>query len=705
MRSQFGFHCCPKKKFIFFMVACLFILHATYAQVKWIGSAGDGQWGSAANWIEGGSSIVPVLSSDVILDNSFVYGNYSVTLPSSGTTVINSILISPDPGNTITLILPSSNISNPGFSVTGTTGDVFVLNRGAVFQNSSGVASGSSFAIAGTFRINNGGHYIHNALGMNASIVSQLSTVAGTESGIFEFKVPGAPAYTISASGRIYGTLVLSTTGGSKTYTVPTAVNPLTIKGDFIINANANFTWSDAANIIVNGNLYESSSSVINLSTGTSSPALVLKGNAEISGVITETGTGTPVIEMNGSANQNIAIAGSLVNTIDIKVNNSGGVSLSSPATIPATLFLVNGKIKTDIINILTFPAGATVVGGSSVSFVEGPVKKIGNTDFVFPIGKGAIYAPLTITNVSGESSTDVFVAEYKRQNPNSSIGNTLAGGIHHISYVEYWSLQQTGSSIKKISLQVNAESFCKDMSRTYVSHYDGVQWTNEATIIANGPLVSGMHQTGVLQSAMGISSQGYYTLATDLPFAGNALPVTLLSFEAIQTEPSKVKLYWNMPGDNLTSTEFVVQRKVSGRGFSDIGRINTTGTDMYTYWDYFSTNDPVYYRLKMIDKDGVVAYSKTLLVENKKPGINVNLFPTIVSSSEVFIEMSSPKALSIQCEIFDLQGKSIRKWNERVNKGTNRFSFTVAILRPGIYYFVVTMPDRDKMVRKFIRQ
>ncbi|HSZ87428.1 MAG TPA: hypothetical protein VK787_15450 [Puia sp.] len=62
-------------------------------------------------------------------------------------------------------------------NVTG-SGDALILNSGALLMNSTGVVSGGvGLAITNTFRINNGGRYVHNNVQANVSIVSQLSAV------------------------------------------------------------------------------------------------------------------------------------------------------------------------------------------------------------------------------------------------------------------------------------------------------------------------------------------------------------------------------------------------------------------------------------------------------------------------------------------------------------------------------------------------
>jgi hypothetical protein len=96
----------------------LFISINSIAQVKWDGEGGDGQWSTASNWV---GNIVPSATNDVLLDNSFVPGNYIVSLPASTVAItIKSITITPAVLASIQFNIPSTNNAAPAFTATGT---------------------------------------------------------------------------------------------------------------------------------------------------------------------------------------------------------------------------------------------------------------------------------------------------------------------------------------------------------------------------------------------------------------------------------------------------------------------------------------------------------------------------------------------------------------------------------------------------------
>jgi hypothetical protein len=235
---------------------------APNATCTWTGAT-DSLWTTPTNWSGCTGGGAPVASDDVLLDNSTVVGSYTVNLPTGAVTVaIHRLTITPSAGNTITLVLPSGNTANPaGFIIGDNTvnTDDIILNNGAVLQNSTGAPSGANgievnSTSNGTVRINNGGRYIHNTTRSTAGIAPRLSTVLGTETGIFEYDSPGTSSVTISAINRNYGTLILTRSAGASTYTSSGSTGPLTVRGNFTINTGVTYNSTMTSFMNVGGN-------------------------------------------------------------------------------------------------------------------------------------------------------------------------------------------------------------------------------------------------------------------------------------------------------------------------------------------------------------------------------------------------------------------------------------------------------------------
>jgi len=253
------------------------------AQKKWDGGGASGDWNNAQNWYPDG---LPIATDSVVLDNSYVLGNYTVNLPGGNiTTQVKTLLIQSN-GAIINLILPSTNTAAPGLQVNG-IGDALVISDQCVFKNSSGASAGNTLTVTGNIRINNGGKYIHQTVRSNATVIDRLSSATGTEKGVFEFDVPGNAGYTVSLSNNTFGSLVFRAlaANGNKPYSGSGSSN-LTIRGDLIVDTGVQLTSTVVADIVVNGNIDILGKCSLNPSSaGSSGRSLKLSGsNVQLKG-------------------------------------------------------------------------------------------------------------------------------------------------------------------------------------------------------------------------------------------------------------------------------------------------------------------------------------------------------------------------------------------------------------------------------------
>jgi hypothetical protein len=258
-------------------ILCAAFSFISVAQHRWDGGGGDGRWDNAANWQPDG---VPLPGSGVLLDNSLDVFGYTVTLPPGAVTVELAFLqVIPGSGQSIELILPRENTASPGLRITG-PGDALALETGALLRNASGASAGDAIQVTGTFRIANGARYLHQTARGNATLIDRLSVAEGTETGIFEFDVPGTAGYTVSLTGNTFGTLAFSASaaGGVKAYS-GSGSSILQIRGDWIIRKGATLTSTLSANVQLQGTLDVEGSLQLNPSTaGTTGRSVLFAG-------------------------------------------------------------------------------------------------------------------------------------------------------------------------------------------------------------------------------------------------------------------------------------------------------------------------------------------------------------------------------------------------------------------------------------------
>lgn len=223
-----------------------------WSQKKWDGGGGDSLWNNAMNWHPNG---IPTESDTVVLDNQWISNDYVVYLPDSMiSSHAFSISILPSIDQQIQFVLPASNTASPGLTLSSPF-IAIEIQKGGSFYNNSGATAGNPISLLGKIKIMNGGRYFHQTQRGNALLISNLVANSETRTGIFEFNVPGNSAYTISASGRIFGSLVLNGQQTTrKTYTC-SGSNKMTIEGDLIIQEQAGLSSSLTNTISIGGDL------------------------------------------------------------------------------------------------------------------------------------------------------------------------------------------------------------------------------------------------------------------------------------------------------------------------------------------------------------------------------------------------------------------------------------------------------------------
>lgn len=682
------------------------VIAAKAALITWDGEGADGLWSNAANW---SGNILPAAGDDIILDNSIVVMNYTISLPSGNSSVsIRSLVIDPRGSFIITLVLPVTNTADPGLLISG-PGDALVLNDRAILKNASGASSGSGINIINTFRINNGARYSHCTGRANASIVNQLSAAAGTETGVFEYDVPVA-GYTISLTGRTYGSLVLSavTRGSNVSYTGngSTAVR---VKADLKINSQATLNSGMSADFIVQRNLIIATGATFNCQNGVNNNLVKIGGDVLLQGVISKTGTGLPVIELNGLINQHINSPGSITGNISLRVNNGAGIIVDSPLRLPFNLQLVNGRVITSASNLLTIIDNAVCSGASSASFIEGPLMKEGDDDFTFPVGKGGIYAPVRLAPALGAGPTDQFIVEYIRSNPQSAFGINYppSENINHVSFVEYWNISSnTGTAVSKlVTLTITCESFCKSAADLFIAAYDpaGMQWLNkgQASASLSNPDICPVNIAGII-TAGPVNSFSHFTLASNLSFESNPLPVQLISFNAM-SDAGNTNLSWEI-GETQEAVQFEIERAGKDKSFETIGKVPGNRTNRYySYTDKPLAGNIYYYRLKWKKAGELSAYSRIVVVDHNSRDF-LTMFPTIVSSS-IRISFVSDREQPVDLIILDMSGQVKLKQSHRLPSGNSSLTLYLENLPNGVYQLVGSTRDGKKKIIRFVKQ
>ena len=186
-------------------------------------------------------------------------------------------------------------------------------------------------------------------------------------------------------------------------------------------------------------------------------------------------------------------------------------------------------------------------------------------------------------------------------------------------------------------------------------------------------------------------------------------LPVTILSFNAHYVSANNVKVSWSTT-DEVNASYFDVERSSNSADFGVIAKVNASESNNPVH--NYSVNDPlnnvnsniVYYRLRIVDKDGKYNYSKIIPVKLDQPENNISVYPNPVDNY-VVVNIYSDKPGTGMLRLIDNAGKQILTKSFTVISGNNNMVVDqLAGLPRGIYVIQVMLNNNlynQKIVKK----
>lgn len=171
--------------------------------------------------------------------------------------------------------------------------------------------------------------------------------------------------------------------------------------------------------------------------------------------------------------------------------------------------------------------------------------------------------------------------------------------------------------------------------------------WNEEGAIMG---LTAYDGTTAIIPSGYNYSTP--WTVATNSPeghlFENNCpdcnvvLPVELSTFDAFATEETNI-LHWTTESEK-NNDYFVVERSSTGKEFTALATIDGVGTTTETTHYSYEHSDPEaveIYRLRQVDLDGSISYSKSISVHRNETLISVYPNP---SEGQLFLDYSGMK-------------------------------------------------------------
>jgi hypothetical protein len=581
-----------------------------------------------------------------------------------------------------TLTLTGNVPAAAPFSIAKTTGTLTIGNGGVVNYNQTGTTKGALptavWSTGSTLNVNSIG--AASSTGWNAGGNQNFYNI--------NWNVPlmtGSFGWGFTAS-TVGGSISILNTNTSRLQLFGGSSGTLNIMGDFIVSGASNATnngtsggTNDTINIYGKVNVNTTGNFAISRgSQGTVGTAIwnfygdsvkIIAGTMQNSNT---TADGAKFVFKKNGVQYFTLIPTTLTgNATPIEIANGSIVTLTSPVNV-TTLYLTGGIIVSSTANplIMGWWTGSTLTSGTlsatapgnATSYISGPMSFLyataGATTKTFPIGKGGIYRPLSLSFTQSAATLSTYTAEMFNSIPSS---NTLPGTLDKVSPVRYFNISEgTGGSTftaGSILLNYNTDDGVSDFANLRIAKNDGAgNWVDLGG-------AGTANTTGTILSAAPFTSLGNFVLANNKGGL-NTLPVELTSFTVSNNERT-VYLKW------ATATEkncdrFEVERSVINTYnwvAAGIVQASGTGTSVKNY--SFSDNNlqagKYQYRLKMIDFNGSYEYSniaETDIALPKNFELSQN-FPNPFNPS-TRINYSIPFDSKVILEVFSLTGERV---------------------------------------------
>lgn len=516
----------------------------------------------------------------------------------------------------------------------------------------------------------------------NSRLVSPTSTsellvdgTVSTDNGTVHFSDGGSLSKT-SGTVELYA-MTTNYNGGGSTVSVN---NNLKIYGGISTN------WSSAINL--NSNELEMAGG--NMTFGANAAFFSNLG------LVSFTGSGSQEIIGYGEFPSGLTInkpSGDVLQQYWFQGTTRRGVSITGGA-----LTLTNGNL--DGSGVISGWSGSTNIGssatisGSSTGYVKGGVtQNVSSSSVTFPVGNST-YNPVVISNSGTADDFTISVEDYvtddgtsggtavtsKAINRTWSITEATAGGSNASVTIQWGSADElTGFAAERTADNV------------YVSHYTGGAWSPATAGAVTGTDPYTLTMTGLTSfSPFGIGG-------------GGALPVSLISFDALFNEDEMVELDWTTASE-INSSHFNVYRSHDGVDREWIGDKHANGNSSEINKYEFVDNQPIqgqtFYFLESVDFDGETEWFGPVSVSTERN----TAMETFVNASSKELKLVVPEELvgtQFVLKLSAINGQSILE-QEITPSENETISVQLQSLNTGIYLLQVV--GRDQVYSKKLR-
>lgn len=168
-------------------------------------------------------------------------------------------------------------------------------------------------------------------------------------------------------------------------------------------------------------------------------------------------------------------------------------------------------------------------------------------------------------------------------------------------------------------------------------------------------------------------------------------------------------ELNWNTVAGDFH--HFEIERSLDGQKYEIIGTVNNSpvvsADGLFSFRDHFrvsaALNNDFYYRLKQVEANGNIIYSKVLIARmfNTRSLASLSVTPDPLAN-DILVNVQLREDSYVVMKVTDEQGNLLIKEGQKATNGANTYTLEgTHNLHKGLYTLEVTVNSKERMVMK----
>lgn len=170
-------------------------------------------------------------------------------------------------------------------------------------------------------------------------------------------------------------------------------------------------------------------------------------------------------------------------------------------------------------------------------------------------------------------------------------------------------------------------------------------------------------------------------------------LPIELVEFSGVPLSSGGVNLSWVVATER-NNAYFEIERSIDMKHFAVVGRASGRGNTSISYKYFFKDLGlkigTYYYRLKQVDFNDAIQYSKTVVVEVSKSQTTVSVYPN-PTKGKLNINFCLETTETVMIQVLDIRGQEQLRVKQTIKSGQSIYEFSLEGLKPGFYVVRIT--------------